>query len=95
MKSQTFNSVWDAIIDDPRERANLKMRADLMANISQIVKKNHWTQTQASKHCGISQPRMNNLLKGEINKFSLDALVNIHANLGKSIQLSFSDMAIS
>ncbi len=91
MTNPRFSSVWDAIADNPMERANLKMRADLMVHISQIVKQKGWTQAQASKHCGISQPRMNNLLQGDISKFSLDALVNINASLGQAISLNFSE----
>ncbi len=91
MSNQRFSSVWDAIIDNPAERANLKMRADLMVHISQIIKQNGWTQAQASKHCGISQPQIKNLLQGDITQFSLDALVNINATLGQAITLNFSD----
>ncbi len=91
MSNQRFSSIWDAITDNRAERANLKMRADLMVHISQIIKQNGWTQAQASKYCGISQSQIKNLLQGDITQFSLDTLVNINATLGQAITLNFSD----
>ena len=79
MESQTFASVFDALCDTPAEAANMRLRADLMMHIADTVRENGWTQ-----------PRINDLLNGKIDKFSLDALVNINAELGQSISLSFA-----
>lgn len=67
---ETYDSVWDAIADTPGEAANLK------ANIK-LVKQHSWTQTASAKHCRITQPRLNDLLKGHISRFSLDALESV------------------
>ena len=83
-------SVWDAISDTPQEAANLRLRAELMSEITQIIKKHHWTQSIAAKKCGLTQPRMNDLLTGKIDKFSIDALVNISEQLGGHITMSFA-----
>ncbi len=90
MNKQTFSSAFDALCDTPIEAANMKLRADLMLHISQLIQENGWTQKQAAEHCGLTQPRINDLLTGKINKFSLDALVNIHAQLGQNVALQFS-----
>ncbi len=45
------------------------------------------TQADAAKHCGVTQPRINDLLRGRISRFSLDALVNIAAALGKRVHI--------
>ena len=90
MEAKTIESVFDAIADTPAEAANMRLRAELMQHIESIIKGNHWTQKQAAVHCGITQPRINDLLNGKIDKFSLDALVNIHAQLGQRIALNFS-----
>lgn len=95
MNIQRYSNVWDAISDTNMQSANLKMRADLMVHISQIIQKNGWTQAQAASYCHISQPRINDLLTGKIDKFSLDALVNINAHLGQSIHLQFTDMQLA
>lgn len=90
MDKQTFSSAFDALCDTPVEAANMRLRADLMLHISQLIQENGWTQKQAAEHCGLTQPRINDLLTGKINKFSLDALVNIHAQLGQNVALQFS-----
>ncbi len=87
LKMQEFANVWDAIADTPQEAVNLQLRSDLMDEIEVIIKKNGWTQSEAAKKCGISQPRVNDLLRGRISKFSLDALVNIAAKLGRRVKL--------
>ncbi|MGD0831949.1 MAG: XRE family transcriptional regulator [Terracidiphilus sp.] len=88
MKKPTkYASVWDAIADTPAEAANLKARADLMRQIAGIVKESGWTQAEAAQQCGITQPRMNDLLRGRISRFSLDALVNIATAIGRRVRV--------
>jgi predicted XRE-type DNA-binding protein len=84
-KIEIFDSVWDAIADTPAEAANLRARADLMLMISDIVSKNAWKQAEAAIRCGVTQPRMNDLLRGRVSRFSLDALVNIVSALGHRV----------
>ena len=83
----TFDSVWDALSDTPEEAANLRARSELMQQIAAIVKERHWTQAEAAAQCGVTQPRMNDLLKGRVSRFSLDALVNIATALGRRVHL--------
>ncbi|HEY4382164.1 MAG TPA: XRE family transcriptional regulator [Acidobacteriaceae bacterium] len=83
---QQFDNVWDALCNTPEEAANLTVRSDLMIQISEIIRKNGWTQAEAATHCGVTQPRINDLLRGRINRFSLDALVNIATALGRKVQ---------
>ena len=85
---QEFTNVWDALADSPEEAANLTLRSDLMDEISEIIKQNAWTQAEAATRCGVTQPRINDLLRGRISKFSLDALVNIASALGRRITIS-------
>lgn len=86
-KRHGFDSVWDAIADSPAEAANLRMRADLMHQIARATKFAGWTQAEVARRCGVSQPRVNDLLRGKISKFSLDALVNIGAALGWKVSV--------
>jgi predicted XRE-type DNA-binding protein len=83
----TFNNVWDAIADTPAEAANMAARAELMNQISALIKRNEWTQTQAAQECSVTQPRINDLLRGRVSRFSLDALVNIASNLGQRVHV--------
>ena len=48
-----------------------------MQKIAAIVKEQGWTQAEAARRCSVTQPRMNDLLRGRVSRFSLDALVNI------------------
>lgn len=85
---QTFTSVWDAIADTPEQAANLQARAELMQQIAAIIKANNWKQADAAEHCGLTQPRINDLLRGRISNFSLDALVNIAVALGQRVHVT-------
>lgn len=82
-KPKEYASVWDAIADTPEQAANLQARGELVRGIAAIVERKKWTQTEAARRCGVTQPRMNDLLRGRISRFSLDALVNMAARLGR------------
>jgi len=86
-KIETFDSVWDAISDTPEQSANLLARAELMMQIAGIVKEHEWKQADAAIHCGVTQPRINDLLRGRVSRFSLDALVNIATSLGRRVHI--------
>ena len=86
-KIESYTSVWDAIADTPEQAANLRARAELMQQIAAIVKENDWTQAEAAKHCGVTQPRINDLLRGRVSRFSLDALVNIATAIGRRVHV--------
>jgi predicted XRE-type DNA-binding protein len=86
-KVEKYASVWDAIADTPEEAVNLRVRSELMDKITSVIEENGWTQVDAAKHCGVTQPRINDLLRGRISRFSLDALVNIAAALGRRVHI--------
>jgi predicted XRE-type DNA-binding protein len=88
-----FMNVWDAIANSPQEAANLTFRSQLMDEIETVIAKNGWTQSEAAKRCGVTQPRINDLLRGRISKFSIDALVNIAAALGRRVTVKLEDAA--
>jgi predicted XRE-type DNA-binding protein len=72
---------------DRAEAENLKLRSDLMIRIVQFYQKSEMTQAAAAKVLGLTQPRLNALLKGKIAQFSLDALVNIASRAGLNVRL--------
>lgn len=86
-KIETYASVWDAVADTPEQAANLRARAELMQQIAAIVKESSWTQAEAAARCGVTQPRMNDLLRGRVSRFSLDALVNIATAIGRRVHV--------
>ena len=86
-KTESYASVWDALADTPEQAANLRARAELMQQIAAIVSESGWTQVEAAKHCGVTQPRINDLLRGRVSRFSLDALVNIATAIGRRVHV--------
>ncbi len=86
-KTEIYASAWDAIADTPQEAENLRVRSALMDKITDLVAENNWTQAEAASRCGVTQPRINDLLRGRISRFSLDALVNIAAALGRRMHV--------
>lgn len=86
-KADSYDSVWDAIADTQEQAANLRARAELMQKIAAIVKESRWTQAEAAKRCHVTQPRMNDLLRGRVSRFSLDALVNIATAIGRQVHV--------
>ncbi len=71
----------------------MRMRADLMIAVQGYMDKSEATQAQAAKRLGISQPRLNDLLRGRIDKFSVDALVIMLAKVGKQVSIKIRNAA--
>lgn len=87
MSANKFHSVWDAIEDNRDAAANMKVRAELMTALQERVQKQGGTQAEKAAMLGVTQPRLNDLLRGRIDKFSLDALVNLASHAGLSVNL--------
>jgi predicted XRE-type DNA-binding protein len=75
------------------EAQNLLLRADLVVHIRKVIDKLGVTQAEAAKRADITQPRMNDLIRGRTQKFTLDALVNVAAQLGYTVKLSLKKAA--
>jgi len=87
MKKQKFESVWDAIENTQAEAASMKARSELMIALRDIIERQGITQAEAAKKLGITQPRLNDLLRGRINRFSLDALFDLAVRAGLELHL--------
>jgi predicted XRE-type DNA-binding protein len=87
MKKQRFDSVWDAIEPSRADAASMKARAETMIAIREAVAEWGVTQAAAAKRLALTQPRMNDLLRGRINKFSLDALIDLAMRAGLAVRL--------
>lgn len=91
--SHEYESVWDAIEEDSVKSANLKLRSELMMEVSEYVKQSGFTQSQAAEKLGTTQPRLNDVLKGKIEKCTVDRLVNMLSAVGYKVNLSVSHAA--
>jgi len=77
MNEPRYSSVWDALEDTPEAAENMKIRSTLLLALQDYVSGLGVTQVEAAQQLGITQPRLNDRLQGRIDKFSLDALVNL------------------
>jgi predicted XRE-type DNA-binding protein len=92
-QSQGFDSVWDAIEDSPAEAANMRFRSDLMIATRQAVESWKVTQAVAARRLEVTQPRLNDLLRGRINNFSVDTLMVLAARAGLTVRLEIKKLA--
>jgi len=93
MKTKTFANVWDALSDSPEEAATMKIRSDVMIAINDTIRTWNTTQARAASRLGVTQPRLNDLLQGKINKFSLDALLTLAARAGLKVKINIRNAA--
>lgn len=91
MKDEHFISVWDAIEDTPEEAENMKLRSALMMALKERVTKESLNQAQAAKLFKVTQPRVSDLMRGKINLFGLDTLVNMAAAAGLHVEIHLEE----
>jgi len=93
MRKRRFESIWDAIEDTPAAAANMKARAELMIAIAEYIRAKRLTQAAAAKLFRVSQPRVSDLMRGKIDLFSVDTLVNMLAAAGMRVELKLRKAA--
>lgn len=93
MSNQRHASVWDAIENTPSEVENMKLRSELMMVLKRHIARTKMTQAQAAKLFGVTQPRVSDLVRGKINLFGLDALVNMAASAGLHVEIRVTESA--
>ena len=93
MARKTFASVWEAIEDTAADPANMRARSELMIAVRGKVESWKVSQTDAARRLGLTQPRLNDLMRGRIDKFSLDALINLAKPTGLAVRLKIQSAA--
>jgi len=88
MSTKRFSSVWDAIENTPEDAENMKLRSALMMALKTHLVRSGLRQAQIAKLFGVTQPRVSDLLRGKINLFGLDALVNMAVAAGLRVRMS-------
>jgi predicted XRE-type DNA-binding protein len=91
-KAERFSSVWDALEDTPQQAANMRLRSKLLLALCQTIRSWELSQKDAAQRLHISQPRLNDVLSGKIDKFSLDALVNLSAAAHMDVDICFASL---
>jgi predicted XRE-type DNA-binding protein len=80
-------SVWDALEATPAKAASMKLRANLMDALRAYIEKNQLSQKEAAKLFGVTQPRISDLIRGRIDLFALDTLVNMVSASGMGVKM--------
>ena len=93
MKRQKFESVWDALEDTQQEAENMKLRAALMRQLRKHIDAQGWKQARTAEMLGVTQPRVSDLLRGKIDRFSLDMLVNMSTAAGLKVSVRIAEPA--
>ena len=93
MKMNRYHNVFDALEDDPAIAENLKIRAQLMNALTRYIEKQGLTQGEAAELFEVNQPRISDLVRGKIERFTIDMLVNMLARAGKRLNVKVSNQA--
>jgi predicted XRE-type DNA-binding protein len=87
MSNEHFASVWDAIEDTPAQAENMRLRSSLMMALKDHIAREGLSQRKAAQLFGVTQPRVSDLVRGRIDLFGLDSLVNMAAAAGLHVEL--------
>jgi len=87
---QSSGNVFRDIGFGPKEAESLRLRAQLMVEVRRLIRARKLTQRAAAKLLGVTQPRISDLIRGKIDLFSIDTLVNMLARSGMRVQLRIS-----
>lgn len=88
MSKERFTSVWDAIEDTPREAASMKVRSELLITLQETLRRKKITQVQAAKLLGVTQPRVSDLMRGKIELFSMEMLIDMLTQMGVQVKVT-------
>lgn len=78
----------------PAEAANLQLRSRLAMEIERYVEAEGITQTDAAERLGVTQPRVSDLMRGKLGRFTVDALVNMLARVGRRVEVTIEAMPV-
>ena len=91
MASIKFDNIFDAVTDNQEEANELQTRADLMLVIRDIYQDSDCSQSEFAQKIGLTQPRVSNLLNGQIDKFSIDLLMTCLFRMGFRFKPAYKD----
>ena len=87
MKTESFRSVWDALEDDPVVARAMERRSNLLMLVQDKIEKGKWSQPEVARMLGISQPRVSDLVRGKLSKFSLEMLLGFLERMGEEVRI--------
>jgi predicted XRE-type DNA-binding protein len=93
MSYEEYACVWDAIEDTPEAAENMKRRSLFMMALKDHVVRAGLTKAQAAKSFGVPQRRVSDLMRGKIDLFAIDTLVNMATAAGLHVEMRILEAA--
>lgn len=86
-KPYRYTNAFEAVGFDPIEAEHLRIRADLMLELERLIAARGLTQATAAKLLHVTQPRVSDLIRGKIDRFSIDTLVEMLSRAGADVSV--------
>jgi len=87
---RSSGNVFSDLGFDEHEAENLKIRADLMIELTSLIEAQGFTQSAAAELLGVTQPRVSDLMRGKIDRFSVDSLIEMLGHAGACVSVVVS-----
>lgn len=81
-------TAFEALGFSPEAAEHLRIRAELMLALTQLIDAHGWTQAEAARRLGVTQPRISDLARGKIDRFSIDTLVDLLTAAGAGVTVT-------
>ncbi|MBE9012576.1 XRE family transcriptional regulator [Pseudanabaenaceae cyanobacterium LEGE 13415] len=85
--TQASENIFADLGFSPQEAENLRIRADLMITLRNLIETQHWTTNQAAQEFGTSRDQVEALIQGEIEQFQIESLVSMLTNAGMKVRV--------
>jgi len=86
-------NVFEDLGFSQEESGKLAIKSHLMVEIESYIKEKGMTQAQASELMGVSRPRISDVMRGKIDKFTIDALVDMLSKAGHRVTVTVEHAA--
>lgn len=90
---RSSGNVFEDVGFAPEEAEHLRIRSALMATLRELITTKGWTQAQAARLLGVTQPRVSDLVRGKIDLFSIDTLVEMLSKAGCHVEVRVAQPA--
>lgn len=91
--TKSSGNVFEDLGFDRSEAENLRLRSELMRELEQLIRNSGLTQAEAAELLGIQQSRVSDLVRGKIDRFSIDTLVNLLSKAGRYVEITIKQRA--
>lgn len=85
---RSTNNVFRDLDFGAGEAENLRVRSDLMIALTKLIEEQKLTQAAAAKLFGVTQPRVSDLTRGKIDRFSVDSLIEMAGRAGARVTIA-------